>query len=211
MKIFFLLLMCLILTGCKQQEETFIKNPVIYDEISLTEEMKEKANDLSLMQDKTMLIYKGGVLHNLDLNQDGIREAIYYEQGLFNENDEYISGTLSINDIDYSSFIQDMYNISDSFTIGKIKEQFFLLISSELNNNYTKTRIFIYDGDLKCVCESLEGNLIGNPFLYDDLLHTKRHVDILGSALIDEVYEWNGTEFIKIIPEDDLYSYDLLE
>ncbi len=209
MKLFLVLIFCLLLTGCNKQEETFIKNPVIYDNILLTDEMKEMANDLSLMQDDTMLVYKGSVSHNLDLNQDGEKEVILYEQGYFTENDEYHFGKLLINDKDYSSFIDDMYDVSDSFAIGKIENQFFLLINSELEDDYTDTRIFIYDEELKCVLESLEGSKRGTPFLYDNLLHTKKHTDVLGSALIDETYEWNGSEFIKIIPDDGLYSYDL--
>lgn len=212
MKKFLVLLLCgICLTGCKKKEEVFVKNPVIYENIPLTEEMKEKANDLSLMQDKTMLIYKGGLSHSLDLNQDGEREDIFYEMGYEDENYNYIQGTLKINNVDYSSEIEDMYQIMDSFTIGKIGEQFFLMITSELDDDYTDTRIFIYDNVLKCVCSSLEGSLEGKPFLYDDLLHTSKHTNVLGSDLIEVIYEWNGSEFLEKVPTDGLYSYDIYD
>lgn len=210
MKKFLLILLCgVCLTACQNQEDVFIKNPVIYDNVPMTEEMMEEANDLSLMQDKTMLEYKGGVSHRLDLDQDGTREEIFYEMGNFEEDYTYTSGILKINDIDYSSEIEDMFNISESFTIGKIGKQFFLMITSELDDDYIDTRIFIYEAGLKCVCASLEGSYQKMPFMYDDLLHTTRHTDVLGSDIIDVNYKWNGSEFIEVFPEDGLYSYDV--
>lgn len=213
MKKFLIFILCMLLTGCgtNKEDNIAVTRPVVYQEISATEEMKEMANDLSLMQDKTMLLYKGGLSHDLDLNQDGEREKIFYEKGKFLKED-YISGKLVINNHDYSSLIENMYEVSESFAIGKIKEQYFLMISSLMDNDYTETRIFIYDNDeLMCVCEFVEGSPENNLFMYDDLLHTKELTNVLGTDYIDVIYEWNGTEFIKVLPLEGLYDYSLYE
>jgi hypothetical protein len=111
-------------------------------------ELRKIANDLSAIQDDTMLAYQAGVTHMLDLDLDGYEESVTYSgKGI------RIRGT------DYD--VPDC--TGDEFYLGRADNT--ILIVFECGDS---SRIYVYDGNLEVLYDDIKGVPAKDVFIRND-------------------------------------------
>lgn len=164
------------------------------------------------LDSSSMLEYYGYQNIQVDLNNDGKEDKLYYDYG-YQENET--NPTLKINDKDFSSLLDDcfLYNASSSIILANIDESddfVDIIISNDGDNDYDTFYILRYDGEnLIKINKETQGMPGFSMHIEDGIIYSCKRADVLATMELEVKYKLENNELVEIKPESGIYNYNI--